>query len=273
MATALITGGTSGIGAAFAAVLATRGFDLVLVARNDDGLAASAAELRAHGVAVETIRADLADRADVDRLVARIEDPDDPIDVLVNNAGSGVYASLTDRDTTAHEQGFAVMCLAVMLLGGAAGRAMSARGSGTIINISSLQSLFTTGSYSAMKAWVTSYSQGLAVELGGTGVTVTAVLPGWVSTQWHTRAGVGTGSIPAWLWLDPRDVARTALSDAGRGRVLSTPTLRYQVIGWLARHLPRATVRWISGRLSSRKRRPTRTTLPGTPASTTGDQR
>lgn len=254
MATALITGGTSGIGAAFAGELAARGYDLVLVARGADDLASAAAALTAaHGIAVETIRADLAVRNEVARVIERIEDASRPIDLLINNAGSGVYATLTSADTTAHEHGFAVMCLAVLLLGGAAGRSMRARGSGAILNVSSVQSLFTTGSYSAMKSWVTAYSQSLSVELARSGVTVTALLPGWVSTPWHQRAGVRRSTIPGWLWLEPRAVALTALRDVGRGRAISIPTLRYRVISGFARHLPRAAVRWISGKISSQR--------------------
>ena len=255
MATALITGGTSGIGAEFARQLAERGYDLVLVARNAQRLAETSERLHSRfGINVETLVADLADRAAVSRVAERIEDPHRTIDVLVNNAGLGVHTKLTATDVAAHEHAFDVMCRAVLVLGGAAGRAMRERGSGRIINISSLQSLITTGSYSAMKAWVTSYSQSLSVELAGTGVSVTAVLPGWVSTEWHARAGVKTSSIPDWLWTTPDSVARIALRDSERGRVVCVPTGRYKAIGVLLRHLPRGTVRWISGKISNRRR-------------------
>jgi hypothetical protein len=251
MATALITGGTSGIGAAFARQLAASGYDLVLVARDPKRLASTAAELHAaSGIHVETLRADLADRADVARVASRIEDPTRPIDLLVNNAGIAVPAALTATDTSPHEQAFEIMCRAVLVLGAAAGRTMKGRG-GTIINISSLQSFLATGSYGAIKAWVTAYSQGLAVELRGTGVTVTAVLPGWVRTEWHERAGVRRSTLPSWLWTEPDVVARIALRDANRGRVICIPTVRYRVLGWFARHLPLRTIRWISAGISS----------------------
>lgn len=252
MATALITGGTSGIGAAFARQLAVAGYDLVLVARDPERLASVAAELHAaSGIDVETIAADLAKRADVTRVAARIEDAARPVDLLVNNAGMAVAAPLTSSDVSAHDAGFDVMCRAILVLGGAAGRAMRARGSGTIINISSLQSFLATGSYGAIKAWVTAYSQGLSVELRGAGVTVTAVLPGWVRTEWHERAGVRRSSLPNWLWSEPDVVARIALRDASRGRVICIPTVRYRVLGWFARHLPMVTIRWISAGISS----------------------
>ena len=250
MATALITGGTSGIGAAFARELATRGMDLVLVARNPERLAESAASYAGSGINVETISADLAVRADVARVVARIEDADRPIDMLINNAGFGLREKLTSADTSAHEHAFEVMCRAVLVLGGAAGRAMRNRG-GTIINISSLQTYLATGSYGAIKAWVTAFSQGLAVELRGTDVTVTAVLPGWVRTEWHERSGVSRSSLPGFLWSEPETVVRIALRDARRGKVVSIPTVRYRILGWFARHLPLRTIRWISAGISS----------------------
>ena len=127
---------------------------------------------------------------------------------------------------------------------------MRGRG-GTIINISSLQTYLATGSYAAIKAWVTAFSQSLSVELRGTGVTVTAVLPGWVRTEWHERAGVRRSSLPGFLWSEPETVVRIALRDARRGRVVSIPTVRYRVLGWFARHLPLRTIRWISAGISS----------------------
>jgi len=253
MATALITGGTSGIGAAFARQLASEGSDLVLVARDADRLSAFAAELyAAWGITVETISADLADPGAVSRVAARIESTERPIDLVVNNAGFGLHTALTSPDVARHEHAFQVMCRAVLVLGGAAGRAMRGRG-GVIINISSLQTYLATGSYAAIKAWVTAYSRSLSVELRGSGVTVTAVLPGWVRTEWHERAGVRRRSLPGFLWTEPEVVARAALRDARRGRVISIPTVRYRLLAWFARHLPDKANRLISDRISSTK--------------------
>jgi short-subunit dehydrogenase len=252
MATALITGGTSGIGAEFAQQLASRGFDLVLVARDSKRLDEAAKNLHASfGINVETLSADLGDRADVARVAARTEDPEHPIDFLVNNAGFGIHANLTVADTSLHEHALDVMCRAVLVLGGAAGRAMSARGHGAILNVSSIAGLMTMGSYSAIKAWVTAYSQGLAVELRKTGVTVTALLPGWVQTEFHDRAGIRKSSIPNSLWIDLDRLVRVALRDVDRGKVISIPTARYRAFAWIARRLPRRTIRWISGVISA----------------------
>lgn len=252
---ALITGGTSGIGLAFARRLAADGYDLVLVGRDADRLAQTAARIGADtGRRVETLRADLADRAGVDRVAARLEAAEDPVEILVNNAGFGIHTRLTAPDLTPHETAMAVMGRAVLLLGGAAARAMVARGSGTIINVSSTAGFLAMGGYSALKAWVTVYSESLAVELRGTGVRVTALCPGWVRTEFHQRAGIDVSAIPSWLWVDVDRLVSTCLRDARRGRVVSIPTRRYRALMWAVRHLPRASVRAISGKISSRRR-------------------
>lgn len=251
MATALITGGTSGIGAAFARALAARGWDLILVARDGDRLESTAAGLARAGRRVETVRADLSVREDVARVAARLEAADEPVSLLVNNAGFGIHTPLTSAETTEHDRGFEVMCRAVLVLSGAAARAMRTRRAGTIINVSSTAGFITMGSYSAIKAWVTAFTEGLAVELRGTGVQVTALCPGWVRTEFHQRAGIRASSIPGPLWLDADDLVAACLRDVARHRVISIPTLRYRSLIWVLRHLPRSAVRGISAKISS----------------------
>jgi len=283
MATAMITGGTSGIGAAFARAVAGRGDDLVLVARNAERLAEIATELNERfGVRVETIAADLSNRDDTVRVAERLalrqaqgtegraqgtegraqgtegraqgtgqQGAEQPVDILVNNAGFGIPVSLLAEDTTPHEMGFDVMIRAVLMLGAAAGRAMRERGSGTIINVSSTAGFVTMGNYSAIKAWVTSYTEGLANELAGTGVTATALCPGWVRTEFHERAEIGTSSIPDFMWLDADDLVAACLADVAHGRVISIPSRRYQLLIGAVRHLPRPALRAVSKRLSS----------------------
>lgn len=256
MATALVTGGTAGIGNAFARELANRGYDLVLVARDTVRLAEVAAELTArHGVDVETITADLAVRADMDTVAARIEDPDRPIEMVVNNAGFGLHGSLLDTDVEKHVQALDVMCLAVLILSGAAGRAMKARGHGSIINIASSAAIITTGNYSAVKAWAVNYTEGLAVELSGTGVKVTGVMPGWVHTEFHQRAGIRAGNLPEWVWLSADEVAIAALDDNAAGKVISIPGARWTLAVNAARLIPRRAIRWFSGKLSASRRK------------------
>lgn len=251
MGFALVTGGTAGIGAEFARQLAARGHDLVLVARAEDRLEQMAQELRATGRRVEILPADLANRADVDRVAARLRADTDPIDILVNNAGFGVRSKLVGGDMAVLDEAFEVMLRAVAVLAGSAAQSMRRRGHGRILNVSSTAGFITLGAYSAIKAWVTNYTEGLANELRGTGVTATALCPGWVHTEFHDRAGIHKSSIPGPLWLDAEPLVRSALRDLDNGRVISIPSVRFKVLMWFARHVPRGTVRWISRAISS----------------------
>lgn len=248
-----MTGATSGIGAAFARALAKRGWNLVLVARDEARLESEAAVYRTAGRRVEVLRADLADRGDVARVAARLEDADRPIELLVNNAGFSVRAGATSTDQAAHDRAYEVMVRAVQVLSGAAGRAMSERGDGRIINVSSTAGKLTMGAYSAIKAWVTVFTEGLANELDGTGVTVMALEPGWVRTEFHERAGIASSSMPASLWLDADELVAAALKDLARGRIVSTPSAKYKALMVVARHAPRSGIRWISRALSDRR--------------------
>ncbi|WP_309711863.1 SDR family NAD(P)-dependent oxidoreductase [Pseudolysinimonas sp.] len=252
MGIALVTGGTSGIGATFARQLAAKGEDIVLVARDRERLEQMAHELRGMGREVEVLPADLSKRADVARVVKRLEDPQRPIDMLVNNAGFGMHSQLSDADSSGHDFAFEVMMRSVRELGAASARAMRARGRGRIINVSSTAGFVAMSSgYSAVKAWVTSFSEGLSNELHGTGVTVMALCPGWVHTEFHERAGISKGGIPGWLWLDADKLVRSALRDAERGTVISIPSVRYKLLMGVVRHLPRSAVRRISRAISS----------------------
>lgn len=256
MTTALVTGSTAGIGAEFARQLAARGDDLVLVARDQGRLAAQAQELAArYGVRCEVLPADLAVRADIDAVAARLASTDAPVDVLVNNAGFGFTTTLLDADTTELERALDVMALAPMLLGGAAGRAMASRGHGRIITVASLAAWIAQGGYSAVKSFARLWSEGLAGELAGTGVTVTVLCPGWVTTEFHERAGLDgqARSIPGPVWVSAERCVREALADADRGKVVSIPTTRWKLAAFVLQHLPRGVVHAISRRLSKAK--------------------
>ncbi len=255
MTTALVTGATSGIGATFARHLAARGTNLVLVARDEQRLRTTAAELsRVYGIDVEVLRADLSDREQTALVAARAEDPERPLDLLVNNAGFGLHSPLLDPDTSTHERALDVMCRAVLVVGGAAARAMVERGHGRIVNVGSTAGWITLGHYSAIKAWVTVYTEGLAVELAGTGVTATALNPGWVHTEFHERAGIRANKLPEVVFVDVDRLVKECLDDVEHGRVISIPTRRWKAAIVLARHLPRPAIRWVSGKLSSSRR-------------------
>jgi short-subunit dehydrogenase len=251
MPIALVTGGTAGIGAAFARALAARGYDLVLVARTASRLEEFGAELRTDGRHVEVIAADLGVRADVERVAARLADTERPIDLLVNNAGYGMKSRLGNPDLVEADDAIDVMVRTPLVLSAAVVPGMRERGTGTIINVASVAGYLSMGLYSSIKAWLRVYSESLSNELHGTGVTVTALMPGWVHTEFHDRAAIRKSSIPSWLWLNADALVASCLRDAERGKPVSTPTIRYRFLSWLLRHLPRATVRWVSRTLSS----------------------
>jgi len=247
MGTALITGASAGLGEEFAWQLATVRHNLVLVARDAVLLEALAAKLRsAAGVRVEVIPADLSVPSDVARVAARLTQGDPPVGLLINNAGFGNRGSFVDTDLTVLRDELAVMVRAVMELSHAAARAMVQRGRGAILNISSIAAYTTAGTYSAAKAWVKTFSESLAAELKGTGVSVTALLPGLTKTEFHARADLDYRAYPEAVWLTAADVAARGLADVRRGAVLSTPSLRYGLLGQVIRVMPRWLIRAVS---------------------------
>jgi len=244
MGTALITGASAGLGEEFAWQLATGRHNLVVVARDVDRLEALAARVRSGaGVRVEVIVADLSLPADVARVASRLTQTSRPVGLLVNNAGFGNREKFMETDLAMLNQQIEVMIRAVMELSQAAAGAMVQRGRGAILNVSSVAAYTTGGTYSAAKAWVKTFSESLAAELKGTGVTVTALLPGLTRTEFHARAGLDDLSYPSVSWLSAADVVARGLADVRRGVVLSTPSMRYGLLGQIARTMPRFLVR------------------------------
>jgi short-subunit dehydrogenase len=256
MTTALVTGATSGIGLSFARALAARGEGIVLVARDGDRLRAVADDLaRSYHVATEVLVADLSDRAQTRLVVERVADPARPVDVVVNNAGFALAKSFVQNDIEVEEALLEVLCRAVLVISHAAARAMKERGHGTIINVSSVASFVAMGTYSAAKAWVTVFSEGLARELAGTGVTVTALCPGFTHTEFHDRAGVTMARLPQPLWLEADRLVRDCLADVDKGRVISVPGPAYKALVGALHVIPRPVTRTLSSGLHRRRRK------------------
>ena len=244
MSTALVTGATAGIGLSFAHQLAERGHDVVLVARDRVRLENISDELAStYGVGTEILVADLSDRADTGKVAQRLADQARPVDLLVNNAGYSLKKRFLDNDISEEEAVFDVLARAVLVLSHAAANAMRVRGHGAVINVSSVAGQIASGPYSAAKSFVTVLTEGLATELAGSGVTATALLPGFTHTEFHQRAGVNMSRIPEFLWLDSDRLVRDCLEDVARGKVLSVPGLHYKAIVAALRVIPRAVVR------------------------------
>lgn len=240
MPTALITGASAGLGAEFARQLAARGADLILVARSADTLAALAADLRdAHGVVVETMAGDLTGEDAVQAVVARIADPERPIDLLINNAGFGLPLQFADNDVADEVRHLRLHVETPMRLMHAAIGSMRDRG-GRIINVASVAGFISRSTYSACKQWLIGFSRWANAEYATSGVTVTAVCPGFTHTSFHERMGLARGEegIPAIAWLNAEQVVRSGLRDAARGKAVSVPSLRYKIVVALTKVLP-----------------------------------
>ncbi|WP_447912616.1 SDR family NAD(P)-dependent oxidoreductase [Microbacterium phyllosphaerae] len=250
MPTALITGASAGLGVEFARQLARRRADLVLVARSTDALESVAAELRSeYGIAVEILVADLSEAADVDRVADRLGDATDPVDLLINNAGFGLPLQFADNDIDDEVRHLRVHVEASMRLMHAALGSMRGRG-GRIINVASVAGFISRSTYSACKSWLIGFSRWANVEYASDRVSVTAVCPGFTHTTFHERMGLAPGheGVPAFMWLDARDVVREGLRDAARGKAVSVPSLRYKAIVAIARLLPSSVTSGVARR-------------------------
>ena len=225
---ALVTGASSGIGAIYADRLARRGYDLILVARNQSRLSALADRIVSDtGRVVRTLAADLGKRADL-LAVENLLRTDARITLLVNNAGVGAASKLLDSDVDAMEAMIALNVTALTRLAYAAAPAFAARGAGTIVNISSIVAVapvLLNGVYGASKAYVLSLTQSLQHELAAKGLRFQAVLPGAIATEFWDIAGLPVENLPqAWV-MSAADLVDAALAGLDAGELVTLPSL------------------------------------------------
>lgn len=246
---AMITGATAGLGAEFAEQLAGRRQDLVLVARNSSRLEDKAARLRSRwGVNVEVLTADLNDDDGVRRVLDRLRQDEDPVSLLVSNAGYGLPKSF-ELNTLKDELDHAAIHLNVPLaLNHAALQGMLARGNGRIVNVASVAGFTPRGTYSALKAAVINFSRWANFAYRRRGVTVMALCPGFVHTEFHQRMSMDKASVPRWMWLNAEDVVSAALTDLASGKAVSIPSRRYKVLAFVARNAPSSLVARLAAR-------------------------
>jgi short-subunit dehydrogenase len=225
--TALITGASTGIGAVYADRLAKRGYDLILVARNQEKLSEVAAHLKHIGRSIEILQADLTSPADVRRVAERLSN-DTSITGLINNAGVGSAGKLLNSKIDDLESMISLNVTALTRLTLAAVPAFVARKNGLVINISSAVAFapeMLNGTYSGSKAYVVNFTQALKAELEGTGVIVQAVLPGATSTPFWDKAGVPVQHLPATIVMTPEKLVDASLAGLDQGEVITIPSL------------------------------------------------
>lgn len=226
--TALITGASSGIGAVYADRLARRGYNLILVARNRDRLNALARRIADEtGRIVEVLDADLNERTSLARVEAKLRE-DASITLLVNNAGIGTHTALLDSDVEQMTRMIELNVTAPTRLTYAAAPGFVARGTGAIINISSIVSVapeILNGVYGGSKAFVTALSQSLHRELADKGVRIQAVLPGATATDFWAIGGLPVENLDPGIVMSASDLVDSALLDFDRGELISIPSL------------------------------------------------
>jgi len=236
---ALVTGPTSGLGRLFADRLAGRGYDLVLVARDEARLKAVADELATtYGASSQVLVADLTDREHLRRVEQRVADRGHPVDLLVNNAGFGLKRTFLHNTVDDEQALLDVLVTAPLRLTHAALGQMTERHTGGIINVSSVAGTQPRGTYSAAKAYLNRFGEWAAHEYAGDGVRIMTVLPGFTRTEFHERMEVGRKAVPRPLWLDAGRVVDEALADFDAGKPMSVPSKRYKLIATASRHLP-----------------------------------
>jgi short-subunit dehydrogenase len=253
---ALVTGASTGIGAAFARALAARDENLVLVARNELRLKELASTLEAdHGIAVEVLAADLESEDGLVRVEERLRDADRRIDLLVNNAGLLTTGAFHDLPVDGELSEIRLNVVALVRLTHAALGPMVERGHGGVINVSSVaayQPTPLTATYSATKAFVSSFTNAIYEELHGTGVKAMVLAPGFTHTEIHDRADIDEVKLPKFVWQMPDEVVAVALKAYDKGRAVCIPGAANAVTAAFSGSLPAGITRKVANRVMRR---------------------
>lgn len=253
---ALVTGASRGIGIELARVFAERGHDLVVVARNQADLDRLAGELRAkHGINVTVLVYDLTDRSAPGRIFAELNELGLQVDVLVNNAGFGTWGPFAETELQAELELIQVNIEALTHLTKLFLRPMLARKRGRILNVASTAS-FQPGPimavYCASKAYVLSFTEAVAMEVEGSGVTITALCPGGTVSSFQDRADMHEARILKGKLMTAREVAEQGYRATMKGKTIIIPGLMNKVMAQSIRIAPRRTVAWVAKKILDR---------------------
>jgi short-subunit dehydrogenase len=255
MSTALVTGATAGIGESFTRLLAVKGYDLVLVARDKKRLQERAHSLaKKYKVTVEILQADLSLPTQLARVEKRLSNSKKPIEVLINNAGFGIKDSFLVSNIEDEISLIDVLAKAPMQLMHAVLPQMLSRNSGTIINVSSVASFIAGGTYSSAKSYLTVHTESLHTELSKTNIKISALCPGFTHTEFHQRGKMKMTGLPNFMWLEADRVVAESWQAAQAGRAICIPGWQYKILSTIARFGPRPLVRKLGIKIRARQR-------------------
>ena len=253
MAWALVTGASVGIGESFTRLLASKGYNIALVSRDEAKLHERAASLREKfGVQTFVLPADLSTDqgcASVEEYLRTYE-----IEVLINNAGFGINKAFSASALEAEQQMFDVLVRTPMRLMHTVIPGMKLRNSGTIINVSSVASFIAGGTYSASKAYLTVLSESLNTELASSGVKVSALCPGFTRTEFHQRGRMKMKGLPGFMWLNSDKLVEQSWNDAVANKPVSIPGWQYKLLVAVISTVPRKFVRQIGMNVRKKQR-------------------
>jgi short-subunit dehydrogenase len=239
---ALVTGATVGIGESFTRLLASKGYNIALVARDEVRLHERAGELREkYGIQTFVLPADLATKGGVKLVEKYIQSYE--IEVLINNAGFAINKTFTLSNLGDEQDLLNVLVRTPMRLMHVILPGMKERKSGTIINVSSVAGFIAGGSYSAAKSYLTVLSESLNKELKGTGVIVCALCPGFTRTEFHQRARMKMKGLPSFMWLNADKLVAKAWKDAQANKPVSVPGWQYKLLMAIISITPRGLIR------------------------------
>ena len=239
---ALVTGATVGIGESFTRLLASKGYNIALVARDEVRLHERAGELREkYGIQTFVLPADLATKSGVKSVEKYLQSYE--IEVLINNAGFAINKVFTASDLGDEQDLLNVLVRTPMRLMHVILPGMKERKSGTIINVSSVAGFIAGGTYSAAKSYLTVLSESINADLKGSGVKVSALCPGFTRTEFHKRARMKMKGLPSFLWLNADKLVAKAWKDAQANKPVSIPGWQYKLLIAIISITPRGLIR------------------------------
>jgi short-subunit dehydrogenase len=252
---AFITGASSGIGKEFAVQLAERGFDLVLVARDEDRLNAVGKKIsQKYGVDYEVIKSDLSKVSEVNELADKLKTDRFSVEFLVNNAGFGLNKAFHKSSPEEEKALLEVLVTAPLVLTQAALTRMLENQKGYVVNVGSVAAWITSGTYSAAKSWLHSFTESMHAQYSKQGIIVSAVAPGFTKTEFHQRANINMSGVPSWLWLEDKKVVKAAIEGALAAKSLIVPGVQYKALKLMADFMPRSTIRSFSNFYQTKRR-------------------